>query len=173
MVNEWLIVMISLIICQRMAELHIAERNRRILLQEGAQEFGNSHYPLFFVLHIGWLVGLIAETLFWGKLVDYWAVYLGLFIISQGLRYWSISSLGKFWNTRILMVPSQPLIQQGPYRFVRHPNYLAVALELFSVPLIFGAVITAIVSTVLNMGLLFGLRIPAEEKALGLNRANE
>lgn len=154
---------------QRLLELRLAAHNRKAALAAGAQEFGAAHYPLFFILHTGWLLGWMAEARGRGsKLNRFWPGWLALFIAAQGLRYWCIASLGRFWNTRILVIPGAALVRRGPYRFLAHPNYVAVALELFSVPLIFGAWISSLVSTALNAALLLGVRIPAEEKALQL-----
>jgi methyltransferase len=168
MVILWLILLISVIVLQRLTELFIAHRNLKWMLQNGAHEYGKQHYPLFFLLHFGWLVGLTIETYLRGAISSHWYLYLGLFIFAQGLRYWSIKSLGRFWNTRILVIPGKDLIQRGPYRYFRHPNYVAVAVELASVPLIFDAWITAMIVSLLNLLLLLCIRIPAEEKALGL-----
>jgi methyltransferase len=170
MVIHWLILLIAAIAVQRMLELHIAHRNRTWMLENGAKEYGKQHYPLFFLLHAGWLVGLIIETYQRGAISAHWYLYLGLFGLAQGLRYWSIRSLGMFWNTRILIIPGRELIQQGPYRYFRHPNYIAVIVELATVPLIFDAWITAVAATLLNLMLLLRIRIPAEEKALGMSK---
>lgn len=159
----------ALIIIQRLLELRLAARNRATALAAGAQEFGATHYPLFFVLHSGWLVGWIVEARRRGsKLSQFWAGWLALFGAAQGLRYWCIASLGRAWNTRILVIPDAAPVRRGPYRFLAHPNYVAVALELLSVPLIFGAWVSALIATALNAALLLGVRIPAEEKALQL-----
>ncbi len=161
--------LVGLIIIQRLLELRLAAQNRTAALAIGAQEFGAAHYPLFFVLHTGWLVGWIIEARSRGsKLSRFWAGWLALFVAAQGLRYWCIASLGRYWNTRILVIPGAAPVRRGPYRFLAHPNYLAVAIELFSMPLVFGAWISSLVATVLNAALLLGVRIPAEEKALQL-----
>jgi methyltransferase len=159
----------GLIISQRLFELRWAARNRARAVAEGAQEFGAAHYPLFFVLHSGWLAGWIIEAVLRKTgLSRYWYFWLGSFGAAQVLRYWCITSLGPYWNTRILLIPGTKVVRRGPYRFLAHPNYLAVAIELFSVPLIFGAWLTAVVASLLNAALLLGLRIPAENKALRL-----
>ena len=169
MVGWWIAVMAALIIFQRLWELSIAKKNRIWSLSEGAQEFGAWHYPLFFLLHIGWLIGWTLEaSLVSSSMSEFWCLWLGLFVIAQGLRYWCIGSLGKLWNTRILVIPGRLTVQKGPYRFLSHPNYVAVAIELISVPLIFGAWITASVVTLFNAALLLGIRIPEEERALKL-----
>jgi methyltransferase len=169
MVTWWLFLMILLVISQRCVELYIARRNRTWALQAGAQEFGERHYLLFFLLHVGWLIGVVGEAIRGGILIsELWYGWLSVFILAQGLRYWCIISLGRCWNTRILVIPGSQSISCGPYRLLRHPNYIAVALELISVPLIFGAVITAVITTLLNIWLLLAIRIPEEEKALKL-----
>jgi methyltransferase len=166
---SWLEMMVIIIVVQRIVELYIARRNRIWALASGAQEFGAGHYPLFFILHIAWLIGWICESsLRDDGISKIWYVWLGLFVSAQGLRYWCMVSLGRLWNTRILVIPGSQAICKGPYRYLAHPNYLAVAIELISVPLIFGAMITASVATVLNAVLLLGIRIPTEERALGL-----
>lgn len=169
MVSWWIVAMVTLIITQRIFELYRANCNRRWAITAGAQEFGAWHYPLFFVLHVGWLMGWVGEaTLYNDSLSEFWYLWLSLFIIAQGLRYWCIASLGQYWNTRILVIPASQIIDKGPYRYLAHPNYLAVAIELVSVPLIFGAIITAVVATVLNVMLVLGIRIPEEKYALRL-----
>lgn len=156
-----------LIIIQRFFELRLAERNRAWALARGAQEYGQEHYPLFFVLHPGWMIGWVVEAVLRGaRLNTLWGLWAALFLAAQGLRYWAIVSLGRYWNTRILIVPGARPVRTGPYRFLPHPNYLAVALELAAVPMIFGAWLTAAVAGILNAALLLGLRIPAEEAAL-------
>lgn len=158
--------MAGLIVAQRLVELRLAERNRTWALAKGAREFGAEHYPLFFLLHTGWLLGWLAEALVQGpRLSPVWYVWLSLFAAAQGLRYWVIATLGRLWNTRILVIPGVDRVRRGPYRFLSHPNYMAVAVELASVPLIFRAWRTALVATLLNAALLLGLRIPAEERA--------
>lgn len=161
--------MVTVIISQRLSELYIAKNNRAWAMAAGAQEFGASHYPLFFLLHMGWLVGWIIESSLRGGLVsEVWYLWLSLFMIAQGLRYWCMVSLGPLWNTRILVIPTGMAIKKGPYRFLRHPNYLAVAIELISLPLVFGAVITATLATFFNAVLILGIRIPQENNALEL-----
>lgn len=165
----WWEVMTIVIISQRVSELYIARRNRIWALAAGAKEFGAGHYPLFFLLHIGWLLGWIWEyRLSEGEVSEFWYLWLSLFVIAQGLRYWCMVSLGRQWNTRILVIPDGTAICKGPYRFLPHPNYLAVAIELISVPLIFSAVITAALATFFNAALLLGIRIPQENSALAL-----
>jgi len=151
---------------QRVLELRLAQANLRWALSQGGQEYGRGHYPLFFLLHIGWMLGWLLEGLARQQLSPIWWLWLAVFALAQALRYWAIRSLGRYWNTRIIIVPGAKRIKSGPYRYLRHPNYLAVALELLSLPLIFNAWITALVATLLNALLLLAIRIPAEEKAL-------
>ena len=156
-----------LITIQRFLELRVARRNQNWALQHGAKEYGAAHYPLFFILHPGWMLGWIVEAILRGaRLSKGWWLWLTLFAAAQGLRYWAISSLGRLWNTHILIVPDAQLVRKGPYRFLPHPNYVAVALELAAVPMLFGAWLTALIASLLNAALLLGLRIPAEAAAL-------
>jgi methyltransferase len=160
-------IMAVVIALQRLSELWLATVNRRWLVQQGAQEFGAGHYPLFFILHGGWLAGWCSEAILQGAdLSLLWPLWIAVWAGAQGLRYWCIFSLGRHWNTRILVIPGKELVCRGPYRYCRHPNYLAVTSETLAVPLIFGAWYTAAVFTVLNSLLLLMIRIPQEEKVL-------
>lgn len=164
MVALWLALLFVAV--QRVLELRLAQANLRWALSQGGQEYGREHYPLFFLLHIGWMLGWLLEGLARQQLSPIWWLWLAVFTLAQALRYWAIHSLGRYWNTRIVIVPGAKRIKSGPYRYLRHPNYLAVALELLSLPLIFNAWVTALVATLLNALLLLAIRIPAEEKAL-------
>jgi methyltransferase len=157
---------LAFVVVQRILELRLAQANLRWALSQGAREYGREHYPLFFLLHLGWMLGWLLEGLARQQLSPIWWLWLAVFVLAQGLRYWAIQSLGRYWNTRIIIVPGAKKIAGGPYRYLRHPNYLAVALELLSLPLIFNAWITALAATLLNAWLLLTVRIPAEEKAL-------
>jgi len=157
---------LAFVVVQRILELRLAQANLRWALSQGAREYGREHYPVFFLLHLGWMLGWLLEGLARQQLSPIWWLWLAVFVLAQGLRYWAIQSLGRYWNTRIIIVPGAKKIAGGPYRYLRHPNYLAVALELLSLPLIFNAWITALAATLLNAWLLLTVRIPAEEKAL-------
>jgi methyltransferase len=85
---------------------------------------------------------------------------------AQAFRYWSIVTLGEAWNTRIIVSEQMPVRTSGPYRYVRHPNYCAVVIEIACIPLIRGLVITAISFSIAN-AILLALRIPLEERSLG------
>jgi methyltransferase len=165
--TAWLVTLAGFVMVQRVTELWLARRNERWALERGAREVGRGHYPLFFVLHGGWLVGWIVEaSLRGGSLSSLWSLWLGLFAAAEVLRYWAVAALGRRWNTRILVLEGVPPIAEGPYRYLSHPNYWAVALELVALPLVFGAWITAGVASCLNGILLLAIRIPAEEEAL-------
>jgi methyltransferase len=160
-------VLLGVVLVQRAAELRLARRNEVRAREQGAQEFGARHYPLFFVVHGTWLLMWSLETLRRGPhLACGWELWLGLWIAAEGLRYWSIASLGPAWNTRILVVPGVAPVARGPYRWLRHPNYVAVVLELAALPLVFGAWHTALVIGLANLVLLLGVRIPTEMRAL-------
>ncbi len=160
---------LSLVVAQRLTELRRSRRNEEWARAQGAVEHGKAHYPLFFLLHGGWLLGWSLEAWLRGpELAPTWPIWTGLFILAQGLRYWAILILGPRWTTRILVLPGRPPVRHGPYRFIRHPNYVAVAIELFAVPMLFGAWVTAVVAGVLNALLLLRVRIPEEERALKL-----
>ncbi|MCX7783906.1 MAG: hypothetical protein N2318_09745 [Meiothermus sp.] len=164
MVAVW--VALAFVILQRLLELRLARANLHWALSQGAQEYGREHYALFFLLHIGWMLGWLVEGLARHQLSPIWGFWMAVFLMAQGLRYWAIRSLGRYWNTRIIIVPGAKKVTNGPYRYIAHPNYLAVALELLSLPLIFNAWNTALVASFLNALLLLFIRIPAEEKAL-------
>ena len=132
----------------------------------GAVERGREHYPLIVALHVSWLLSTLIEGLLRGPdLPSYWPIPLSLFLLTQPLRYWAIFSLGENWNTRILVVPGATLVRRGPYSYLNHPNYVVVAVEILTLPLIFGAWITALVFSLLNAALLY-VRIREENRAL-------
>jgi methyltransferase len=167
--QAWLLlgVLLVVIALQRLSELRLAKRNLEWALAHGGRLVPESHYWMFFVLHTGWLLAWPTEAWLRGPgLSDFWWVFLAGFGLAEVLRYWAIASLGPRWNTKIVVFDDQPLVRRGPYRFVGHPNYLAVAVELVCVPLIFDAWITAAACTLLNAALLLGLRIPAEVAAI-------
>jgi methyltransferase len=158
---------VTFIIVQRLLELRIAKRNERWALAHGAREFSPEHYLWIVALHTGWIVGMALEGFLRGAQPGtLWPLWLGMFLLAQVGRYWAISSLGGYWNTRILILPGGSRVRNGPYKYFNHPNYIIVALELLSGPLIFGATYTAVIASILNAALLIGVRIPAEERAL-------
>jgi methyltransferase len=164
-------VLVATLVCvlaiQRVVELRLARRNEARARARGAIEFGASHYRLFFLLHGAWLVAWPSEALLrGGALPPAWPLWLGGFVAAQLLRYWAIASLGERWNTRVLVVPGDTPLRRGPYRWLAHPNYLAVVIELAVVPLCVGAPITAAVASLANAALLGLVRIPFERRAL-------
>ena len=162
----WVILGVGLVSIQRLLELALSRRNERLLRARGAVERGRGHYPLMVVLHVLWLLSTLVEGLLRGpSLPAWWPVPLALFLLVQPLRYWAILSLGVHWNTRVLVVPGAKLVARGPYRYLRHPNYMVVAVEIATLPLIFGAWATALVFSALNAMLLF-VRIREENRAL-------
>lgn len=158
---------LAVLIVQRLAELVLANRNTKRLLAEGAEEHGRRHYPLFVLLHGGWIVALVVLTPADATINP---ILLVAFVLLQLGRVWVIASLGRYWTTRIINVPGAPLVRRGPFRFVRHPNYLVVIGEIAVVPLMIGLWHVAIVFSVLNLALL-AWRIRIEEQALQPRRA--
>jgi methyltransferase len=157
---------VCLVAIQRLLELRLSRRHERILRSRGAVERGREHYPLMVGLHVLWLISTLVEGVLRGPgLPAYWPIPLALFLLVQPLRYWAIFSLGDYWNTRVLVVPGTKLVRRGPYRFLRHPNYVVVAVEIVTFPLIFGAWVTALVFSILNAALLH-VRIKEENRAL-------
>ena len=160
------ILLLSVIVLQRIIELYIARGNEKWMKQQGAIEFGQRHYKYMVLLHVLFFIFLSAETLMISRGISpAWPVFLCLFGLAQAVRIWVITSLGRFWNTKILVLADTNVIRKGPYRYVKHPNYLIVTLELMSVPLMFNSFFTAVLFTVLNI-LMLKIRIPLEEKAL-------
>lgn len=163
----WFTVLVGCVALERLAELIVAKRNERWSRERGAVEAGAGHYPVMVVLHTGLLVGAVLEA--WLARRPFlpalgWSM-LALVVAAQALRWWCIATLGRQWNTRILIVPSLSRVSRGPYRLVSHPNYLAVVVEGFALPLVHTAWITAVAFSVLNAGLL-RVRIAAENEAL-------
>ena len=160
-------VLVALVGLERLAELVVSQRNTRWSRLRGGVEHGLGHYPFMVVLHTGLLVGALAEV--WWRRPDFVPalgfVMLALVVASQALRWWCIATLGPRWNTRVIVVPGLPLVRRGPYRSLSHPNYVAVVVEGFALPLVHSAWVTAVVFTVLNAGLLT-VRLRVENAAL-------
>ncbi len=161
-----LILSVAAISVQRVLELVLARRNERKARARGAVERGQGHYPVIVGLHSLWVASTLVEGLVRGpEPPSLWPLALLLFLLVQPLRYWAIFSLGPYWNTKILVVPGARLVARGPYRYVSHPNYVVVVVEILAFPLIFGAWATALVFTVLNAAVLY-VRIREENRAL-------
>ncbi|MEM6712222.1 MAG: isoprenylcysteine carboxylmethyltransferase family protein [Pseudomonadota bacterium] len=154
------IVFLGVLIAQRLSELVIAHRNTARLLQRGAYEVGAEHYPYMVALHSLWIAGL---AIFGAEAQLHWG-WLAIYAVLQGFRIWILTSLGERWTTRIIVL-DEPLVVKGPFRFVRHPNYVLVVLEIAVVPLVLGLVWVAVLFSVLNAAMLF-VRIRAEDRAL-------
>lgn len=161
-------IVIALVVVQRLIELVIAKRNEVWLRSQGAVEYGASHYKFIVLLHTAWFVSMIVEYSFNDviEIQTSTAVLLCVFLVLQVLRAWVLTSLGKYWNTKILVVPNARLVMKGPYRFVKHPNYVIVILELIVLPLAFNLIITAALFSMLNAAVLY-VRIKEENRALG------
>lgn len=161
-----LVVFLAALLLQRMAELSFSARNSRRLRARGAREHGPEHYPWLIALHVAFPLALIAEVVVLGARPGVWApLWLGLWLVAQALRVASMRALGERWTTRVLVLPGEPLLRGGPYRWLRHPNYVAVVIELLAAPLIFGAWRTALVCSIANL-ILLRVRIRCEEEAL-------
>ena len=161
-----LVVVVALVGLQRLLELRHSWLNEARLRARGAVERGREHYPAMVAVHALWLLCTLVEGLLRGpEPPAWWPVPLALFLLVQPLRYWAISSLGENWNVRILVVPGGKLVKSGPYRYFPHPNYVVVATEVLTLPLVFGAWTTAVVFSILNSA-FFYVRIRAEDRAL-------
>jgi methyltransferase len=153
---------------ERVAELAVSARHARWSFARGGKESGRGHFPPMVALHTGLLLACVLEVhlghrpfvpaLGW--------LALGVTLASQALRWWCIATLGERWNTRVIVVPGLPLVHGGPYRWLNHPNYVAVVAEGVALPLVHTAWLTAVTFTLLNAVLLLRFRIPAEELAL-------
>jgi methyltransferase len=169
MVSRWLYLgFLGLLGIERIVELLISRRNAAWAFAQGGQEYGARHFRYMTLLHALFLCGCAAEVLLLARPFHPWLGYpmLGLALATQALRYWVIATLGHQWNVRVIVVPGAPRVTSGPYRFLRHPNYLGVIAEGFAIPLVHTAWITALVFSLLNAGVL-AVRIPCEERALG------
>ncbi len=163
------VVLIVLVAFERLAELVVSTRNIRWSKARGGIETGQRHYPYMVVLHIGLLVGCLVEVAWLDRPFLPWLGWpmLAVVIAAQGLRWWCIRTLGPQWNTRVIVVPGLARVTAGPYRWLRHPNYVAVVAEGIALPLVHSAWITALVFTVLNAWVLT-VRLADENQALTL-----
>ena len=161
--------LVGAVAAERVIELVLARRNAAWSFARGGVEYGRGHYPWMVALHVGLLAGCAAEPVVTARAFDAvrFGVCAAVVAATQGLRWWTIATLGRRWNTRVIVIPGLPLVTGGPFRFLGHPNYLAVAAEVAALPLAGGAWITAVVGSVLN-GVLMAVRIPCEEAALGI-----
>ncbi len=158
-------IILALVTLQRMGELVLARSNTNKLMARGATEIAAGHYPMVVAMHAAWLGSLWG----WGRDQAVDLLALALFIALQGLRLWVMATLGPRWTTRIIVVPHQPLISSGPYRYSSHPNYAVVAAEIAVLPLALHLPWVALIFTMLN-ALVLRIRIRAEERALAAIR---
>ena len=157
---------VALVAAQRLFELALARKNEHRVRAKGAVERGWVHYPFIVGLHALWLISTLVEGLLRGPELPWlWPLPLGLFLLVQPLRYWAIFALGESWNTKILVVPGAKPVRSGPYKYLNHPNYVVVVVEILALPLIFGAWVTALVFTALN-AVLLSARVRDENRAL-------
>jgi methyltransferase len=153
---------LGLVVLQRIGELWYASRNTSALKARGALEYGHAHYPFIVLLHAAWLTAIASGI---RRDPGVHSIPLVVFAALQAMRIWVIATLGPYWTTRIIRVPGEPLVRHGPYRLVRHPNYLVVAGEMAVFPLVFGQITNAVVFSALN-AVLLAWRIRQENAVL-------
>lgn len=156
--GAWLV---AFLVAQRLLELGFAHFNTVRLRARGGVEFGAAHYPVIIVLHASWILGLWV----FGRDRPIIAFWLAVFVILQACRLWVIGSLGRRWTTRVIVLPGADGVKRGPYRWLKHPNYLVVALEIAVVPLALGLPIFALIYSIANAALL-AYRIRIENDAI-------
>jgi len=176
--GDWLVdsrvaytMLVALVAILRLIELRVSRRNVAALKARGGLEVGAGHYPWMVLVHALFLVGCVLEVWLLDRpwLAALGLTMLGLFAVGMGLRYWTIRTLGPRWTTRVVVVPGEALVASGPYRLLRHPNYLGVVLELIALPLVHTAWVTAALASVAN-GLVLRRRIEVEAAALSRSR---
>jgi methyltransferase len=155
---------ISFVILLRIGELILSKWNEKWLLMNDAIEYGHKHYPYIVGLHILFFISLIVEYVT-QETTSFSLFFLVSYFILILFKVWIISSLGRFWNTKIYRIPDIPLIKKGPYKYLKHPNYMAVIAEIAIIPLAFHLYFTAIIFTLLNLIMLY-VRVKEENKAL-------
>jgi methyltransferase len=160
------LVFISFLILQRLVELLIARRNEKISKRKGGIEYDAGGYKYIVLMHIFFFISLIIEYTFFSSGINSFSIFLlVIFIAAQIVRYWAIVSLGVNWNTKIIVVPGTANIENGPYKYICHPNYIAVITEIAVIPLIFSCYFTSIIFTLINL-ILLKRRIRIEEHTL-------
>lgn len=158
------ILFVSFVILLRIAELYVARRNEKWMLQNGAVEYGKKHYPFIIALHSLFFVSLIVEYSM-QQTPSFSLIFLLIYLLLIAFKVWIIASLGKFWNTKIFRIQNYPLINKGPYKYIKHPNYIIVIAEIALIPLIFQLYYTALIFTLLN-AIMLTVRIKEENLAL-------
>ena len=166
----WFTVLVLATGVERIVELVVSKRNASWAFERGGIEYGHKHFPWMVALHTGLLLACLAEVFLLDRPFIPWLGWpmFAIALLCQLGRYWVITALGRQWNTRVIVVPGLPAVKRGPYRFawMRHPNYIIVAVEGIALPLVHTAWITAVVFTILNAVLLLRFRIPIENGAL-------
>ncbi|GHB75197.1 isoprenylcysteine carboxyl methyltransferase [Streptomyces viridiviolaceus] len=164
---QWYALLVLAVAAERVAELVVARRNAAWTLSRAGVEHGRGHYPVMVALHTGLLVCCLLEPVLADRpfLPALGLPVLALVVLAQGLRWWCVTTLGRYWNTRVIVVPGARLVGAGPYRFLRHPNYVAVVVEVAALPLVHSAWLTATVFTVAN-AVLLTVRVRCENTAL-------
>jgi methyltransferase len=156
------IIFILFVITQRLSELYLSSQNEKWLRSQGAIEYGRAHYPYIVALHTLFVISIIVEYILRPNLqIDY--VFLLLFILLLAFKFWALSSLGKYWNTKIFRVPGTGPVKTGPYKLFKHPNYFIVICEIIVIPMVFNLYYTAVIFTVLN-AIMLTVRIRVENK---------
>jgi methyltransferase len=164
--QAWLYLFIAILAGERVIELFIARRNARWLLARGAREHGRPFSRVLFAFHGLWFVSFLLEGSFAGGRPLIGPAWILIILLTmQFVRYWCITSLGFFWNTRIIVLPGAPPVRKGLYRWFKHPNYWVVRIEMALYPALFGCFFTAVVFGAANL-LILKKRIEEEEKAL-------
>ncbi len=163
----WYSVFIGATAIERLVEVRLSNKHAAWSFEQGGMEFGKGHYPFMVILHTGFLFACVGEAWLLERHFDplFGGLFLAVALLCQFLRWWYIQTLGKQWNTRVILVPGGRRVQEGPYRLFKHPNYMVVALEGLALPLIHNAWVTALSFTLLNAGLMW-VRISCEEQAL-------
>jgi methyltransferase len=159
--------LLAYVLLERLIELAISRRNTKRLLAQGAVEVGAKHYPFMVLLHVMWAVAIVLWIV--TRKPEPNVFFASVYLLLQIFRFWVMLSLGRFWTTRIITLPGAPLVKRGPYKFLRHPNYVVVALEVAVLPLVWNALSLAAAFTILN-GWMLSVRIDAEERALSARR---
>jgi methyltransferase len=163
----WFTLLVAVVAAERIVELVVSARHLAWARARGGVETGAGHYPAMAAVHTLLLVSCVAEVHALDRPFLPWLGWpmVALVGATQALRWWCVRTLGPQWNTRVVVVPGLPLVHRGPYRLLRHPNYVAVVVEVVALPLVHTAWLTAVVFSALNAAVL-SVRIPAEQRAL-------
>ncbi len=166
--TRWIFVLIVMaVVVQRVFEVRLSNRNVAQILERGGKEESDNALPLVKLLQICWWISMIAEVWWFDRPFIPWLAAVGILgaIAGQVLRYFSMRALGWRWTLPIMTLPSQPLVKNGVYAYLRHPNWLGVVIEIAALPLIHNAYLTAIFFSIAN-GVLMYKRIQLEEAVL-------